>query len=42
MNGTRVYIFWENLIPVLGKLVSSTFDKKRAIPYVLFSVLIKL
>ena len=42
MKGARVNIFWGNLIPVLGKLVILTFVKKRTIPYVLFSVLIKL
>ena len=41
MKGVKVNILWLgwlNLRPVLGKLVSSTFDKKRMIPYILFSV----
>ena len=42
MKGVRADIFWGNLIPVLGKLLSSTFDKKRMIPYISFSVLTKL
>ena len=28
ISRVRVIIFWRNLRPVLGKLVSSTFDKK--------------
>ena len=28
--------FWGNLRPVLGKLVSSTFDKQRMIPRIVF------
>ena len=42
MKGVRADLFWENLRPVLGKLVSSTFDKKRMIPYTSFSVFTKL
>ena len=29
MKGVRVNIFWGNLRPVLGKLVSPIFDKKK-------------
>ena len=41
MKGVRVNIFSENLRLVLGKLVSSFFDKKRMILYISFSVLAK-
>ena len=41
MKGVRVNIFSGNLRPVLGKLVSSFFDKKRMILYISFSVLAK-
>ena len=34
--------FWGNLRPVLGKLVSSTFDKKRMISRIVFSPDIKV
>ena len=32
MGRVRVNIFWGNLRPVVGKLVSSTFSKKRSDP----------
>ena len=42
MKGVRVNIFRGNLKTVPGKFVSSTFDNKRMIPYLSFSVLTKL
>ena len=40
MKGVRVYVFWGNLKPVLGKFVGSTFDQKKNDSFVLLKSVI--